>query len=192
MENGARLSISQTPEVAAGKLTAYNQFWAISATSTQDIWLAGEFVKNPINGDISSMPLIEHWNGQQWQTVPERYKGRANLQTISVSLASSGVAVPSMTMVTLSLPQPASNTGETRDGRKCQRTLSPVSHTGRTPFRLVRRGGAASAKQMTLLSNIMVHCPLSKTRSQTVALLLLAKLRVCSPAPRVLNAPRSQ
>lgn len=65
--------------------SSYNQFWDIAAHSSQDIWLAGESVHVPKSGASTFTPLVEHWDGQQWQSVPERYHGQASLRTISVS-----------------------------------------------------------------------------------------------------------
>lgn len=71
---------------ATGTATFYNQFLGISATSSQDIWLAGASVQVPKSDGASVFtPLVEHWNGHQWQAVSEHYRGQASLQTISIS-----------------------------------------------------------------------------------------------------------
>ena len=55
------------PPTANATSTAwfYNQFWDITATSSRDIWLAGESVQVPKARVSTFTPLVEHWDGQQ-------------------------------------------------------------------------------------------------------------------------------
>lgn len=81
LNNGTWVSLPVPPN-ATDTATFYNQFWSISATSSQDIWLAGEMV---LPGDNTFSPLVEHWDGHQWQAAPERGQNQGNLLAISVS-----------------------------------------------------------------------------------------------------------
>lgn len=80
--NNGQWTAQPVPSLPSGPGASYMQFWNIYTTSPQDIWLAGETV---ITSQNTFTPLIEHWDGYQWQRVPEQSQGPGNLLAISIS-----------------------------------------------------------------------------------------------------------
>jgi hypothetical protein len=75
--DGKRWSVIASPSPAA-----HNDFLAVAAASTRDVWAVG--------GNSGSLPaLVEHWNGARWQVATEPYRhGNANyLYAVSAGTA---------------------------------------------------------------------------------------------------------
>jgi hypothetical protein len=62
--NGAGWTVATTPSLSA----FHNDFNAVAAISTNDVWAVGEYW---VDGNPSSISMIaEHWNGTTWTSAP--------------------------------------------------------------------------------------------------------------------------
>lgn len=81
--NGRRWSRVPSPNPDASPKNGLNFLFSVTAVSGRDAWAAGEAEQ----GASGVSPLIVHWNGTRWSTVPSPH--RTNLSgIISVSAAS--------------------------------------------------------------------------------------------------------
>lgn len=85
--DGQQWNIVPGPRSASGS----SFLSALAGVSSNDVWAVG-FFPDRTNQDIIH-PLIEHWNGKQWNIVPSHVAANANLLSISAISANDVWAV---------------------------------------------------------------------------------------------------
>lgn len=121
----------------ASSTPASNTFYllmSVSAVSASNAWAVGFYAPDPVSSNIGGHTLIEHWDGQQWQTIasPNAASGKGGLLAVAAVSADDVWAVggSSQGSQLTQLAPTGSTLIEHWDGRNWQVVPSPNSPYG--------------------------------------------------------------
>ncbi len=65
--DGTTWNLVPSPNLGGTQYYSQNRLYGVTAVSSRDVWAVGSYADNAAGG---TLPLILHWDGMQWNTVP--------------------------------------------------------------------------------------------------------------------------